>query len=261
MTRHGRTPPRRPRPTAPAPPGRCRGSPRSEPSLAAARAEPAAAPRTPSSACTRRRPSRPQPRRSTPRARRPSRPASLAAADAPVEGDAKAAAKARAAGARRRRPHRRERPGRPRPPRRPTATELAARAAADRSSRSRRGGQWPRAILAATLDEDTNTQFLHVMVSEKPDQPFRIAVERADVRRRRAARRSATRPPARPCSTPAPKDGLAVSPADGRRGVRRRHRAAQGQGHRRRRGRRPVRDRAARPRPPPRPRPSASSAP
>ena len=37
------------------------------------------------------------------------------------------------------------------------------------------GRQWPRAILASTLDEATNTQWLHVMVSDKPDQPFRIA--------------------------------------------------------------------------------------
>ncbi len=37
------------------------------------------------------------------------------------------------------------------------------------------GRQWPRAILAATLDEATSTQWLHVMTSAKPDQPFRIA--------------------------------------------------------------------------------------
>lgn len=37
------------------------------------------------------------------------------------------------------------------------------------------GRDWPRAILAATLDADTNTQYLHVMLSEEPDQPFRIA--------------------------------------------------------------------------------------
>ncbi|HEU5240469.1 MAG TPA: hypothetical protein VFU25_00515 [Ornithinibacter sp.] len=36
------------------------------------------------------------------------------------------------------------------------------------------GRDWPRAILATTLDDATNTQFLHVMLSEKPDQPFRI---------------------------------------------------------------------------------------
>jgi hypothetical protein len=37
------------------------------------------------------------------------------------------------------------------------------------------GRQWPRAILAATLDEATNTQWLHVMTSAKPDEPFHIA--------------------------------------------------------------------------------------
>ncbi|WP_377641260.1 hypothetical protein [Oryzobacter terrae] len=37
------------------------------------------------------------------------------------------------------------------------------------------GRDWPRAILAATLDADTNTQYLHVMLSEEPDEPFRIA--------------------------------------------------------------------------------------
>lgn len=36
------------------------------------------------------------------------------------------------------------------------------------------GRDWPRAILATTLDVKTNTQSLHVMLSEKPDQPFRI---------------------------------------------------------------------------------------
>ena len=37
------------------------------------------------------------------------------------------------------------------------------------------GRQWPRAILASTLDEATNTQWLHVMTSAKPDEPFHIA--------------------------------------------------------------------------------------
>lgn len=36
------------------------------------------------------------------------------------------------------------------------------------------GREWPRAILAATLDESTNVQFLHVMVSTAPAEPFRI---------------------------------------------------------------------------------------
>ncbi len=37
------------------------------------------------------------------------------------------------------------------------------------------GRQWPRAILASTLDEATNTQWLHVMTSATPDEPFHIA--------------------------------------------------------------------------------------
>ncbi len=36
------------------------------------------------------------------------------------------------------------------------------------------GRGWPRAILATTLDEATNTQYLHVMVSEAPDERFTI---------------------------------------------------------------------------------------
>ena len=36
------------------------------------------------------------------------------------------------------------------------------------------GREWPRAILAATLDEATNTQYLHVMTSSAPAEPFRI---------------------------------------------------------------------------------------
>ncbi|HSO65764.1 MAG TPA: hypothetical protein VLQ78_11760, partial [Ornithinibacter sp.] len=36
------------------------------------------------------------------------------------------------------------------------------------------GRDWPRAILATTLDEKTSTQFLHVMLSEAPAEPFRI---------------------------------------------------------------------------------------
>ncbi len=38
-----------------------------------------------------------------------------------------------------------------------------------------RGRGWPRAILATTLDETTNTQYLHVMVSGTPQAPFTIA--------------------------------------------------------------------------------------
>ncbi|QKE84117.1 hypothetical protein [Arthrobacter sp. NEB 688] len=37
-----------------------------------------------------------------------------------------------------------------------------------------RGREWPRAILATTLDETTSTQSLHVMVSRKPTEPYRI---------------------------------------------------------------------------------------
>lgn len=36
-----------------------------------------------------------------------------------------------------------------------------------------RGRDWPRAILATTLDEATSTQYLHVMVSGAPEEPFR----------------------------------------------------------------------------------------
>jgi hypothetical protein len=36
------------------------------------------------------------------------------------------------------------------------------------------GRGWPRAILATTLDETTNTRFLHVMVSEEPQAPFSV---------------------------------------------------------------------------------------
>ena len=96
----------------------------------------------------------------------------LAAAEAPVEGDAKAAAKARAevlagdaltvADARA-----------ARAPATAAATELAPAPEPTVVAQSQ-GRAWPRAILAATLDQDTNTQFLHVMVSEKPDQPFHI---------------------------------------------------------------------------------------
>ena len=36
------------------------------------------------------------------------------------------------------------------------------------------GKDWPRAILATTLDTSTSTQYLHVMVSRDPAEPFRI---------------------------------------------------------------------------------------
>ena len=135
----------------------------------------------------------------------------LAAADAAdAEGDAKAAGQGARGGARRRRPHRRERRGRPHgpgagaPPSSPpsrTPTIVA----------QSQGREWPRAILAATLDEDTNTQFLHVMVSETPDQPFHIvsSVPMFGGAELPAARRGDHRCPLLDTSAA---DGLAVSP-------------------------------------------------
>jgi hypothetical protein len=97
----------------------------------------------------------------------------LAAKDATVGGDAKAAAAARAevltgdalsvANAEA-----------ARGATRPEGTDLAAPPEPTIVAQSQ-GRQWPRAILASTLDDVTNTQWLHVMVSDKPDQPFRIA--------------------------------------------------------------------------------------
>lgn len=96
----------------------------------------------------------------------------LTAADAPVEGDAKAAAAARAeflagdaltmanAAA--------ARAGAP-----ATTPELAVAPEPTIVAQSQ-GRAWPRAILASTLDEATNKQMLHVMISQEPDQPFRI---------------------------------------------------------------------------------------
>ncbi len=37
-----------------------------------------------------------------------------------------------------------------------------------------RGREWPRAILATTLDETTSTRYLHVMVSGSPEAPFHL---------------------------------------------------------------------------------------
>src|SRR6478736_2278185 len=97
----------------------------------------------------------------------------LAAKDAPVEGDAKAAKAARAevltGDALRVAEAQAARAGT-----QPATTELAPAAKPTIVAQSQ-GRQWPRAILASTLDEATNTQWLHVMVSDKPDQPFRIA--------------------------------------------------------------------------------------
>ena len=53
------------------------------------------------------------------------------------------------------------------------ADELAKEATPTVLAQSQ-GRGWPRAILSPTLDEDTNTQYLHVMVSPEPEAPFRI---------------------------------------------------------------------------------------
>jgi hypothetical protein len=72
-------------------------------------------------------------------------------------GDALAVANARAARAVSARPEQRLAPAPP-----PTVVAQS------------RGRQWPRAILASTLDESTNTRYLHVLVSDAPERPFRI---------------------------------------------------------------------------------------
>ena len=117
------------------------------------------------------------------------------------DGSRRAAPRARRGSqARKATPRPRRRPGRPSSwetpsslPRRPTPPPPPApRSSPPRPSRpsspSRPGRAWPRAILAATLDEETNTQFLHVMVSEKPEQPVPHRLVRADVRRHGAPR-------------------------------------------------------------------------
>ena len=75
------------------------------------------------------------------------------------------------------------------------------------------GRQWPRAILASTLDEATNTQWLHVMTSAKPDQPFHIA---ASVPMFGGAQLPALgeKLAGAPLLKTADKNGLPVSPAD-----------------------------------------------
>jgi hypothetical protein len=96
----------------------------------------------------------------------------LSDAEAPVEGDAKAAATARAAflagDALTMANARAARAGAP-----VTAPEMAVAPEPTVVAQSQ-GRAWPRAILASTLDEATNTQMLHVMISQEPDQPFRI---------------------------------------------------------------------------------------
>ena len=111
-----------------------------------------------------------------------------------------------------RRPHPRERRGGPcsrrRRPRRELATEPEPTVVAQSPA-----GPWPRAILAATLDEESNTQFLHVMLSEKPEEPFRIAAAVPMFG-------GATLPALGDSSAGAPlldanaKDGLALAPKD-----------------------------------------------
>ena len=54
------------------------------------------------------------------------------------------------------------------------STEALAKDPAPTVVAQSQGRDWPRAILATTLDEATSTQFLHVMVSREPQQPFRI---------------------------------------------------------------------------------------
>jgi hypothetical protein len=96
----------------------------------------------------------------------------LAEADAPVEGDAKAASTARAAflagDALTMANAEAARAGAP-----VTTPELAVAPEPTVVAQSQ-GRAWPRAIVASTLDEATNTQMLHVMISQEPDQPFRI---------------------------------------------------------------------------------------
>lgn len=135
----------------------------------------------------------------------------LAAKDAPVEGDAKAAKAARAevltgdalrvADAEA-----------ARAPSEAATTELTAPPEPTIVAQSQ-GRQWPRAILASTLDEATNTQWLHVMVSGKPDEPFRIA---ASVPMFGGAELPALgdQLTGAPLLDTAEKNGMAVSPAD-----------------------------------------------
>ena len=75
------------------------------------------------------------------------------------------------------------------------------------------GRQWPRAILASSLDEATNTQWLHVMISPKPGQPFRIT---SSVPMFGGAELPALgeQLAGAPLLDTAQKNGLAVSPAD-----------------------------------------------
>ena len=239
----------RPVTTAPRPtrrPGRHAEDPepprRPRPPCSARSCSPAAAPPTPWSASTRRRPSRPPRPRSTPRARPrwppgcwpPRTPPSRATPRPPAAARAEVLTGDALRGRRTPRPP----AAVPPPPRPPTSPHRAEPTIVAQSQ----GRQWPRAILASTLDEATNTQWLHVMVSDKPDQPFRIA---SSVPMFGGAELPALgeQLAGAPLLDAGEKNGLAASPGRRRRGLRGGHRAAQGQGHRRGRRRRPVRDR------------------
>mgnify|MGYP003408392320 FL=1 len=96
----------------------------------------------------------------------------LAQAEAPVEGDAKKAAAARAvflAGDALTVANAKAARGAA-----PAATPDLAVAPKPTIVGQSQGRAWPRAIVASTLDEATNNQMLHVLVSDKPDQPFKI---------------------------------------------------------------------------------------
>ena len=163
----------------------------------------------------------------------------LAAKEATVEGDEKAAAAARAevlTGDALRVANAEAARGATTP----EATDLAAPAEPTIVAQSQ-GRQWPRAILASTLDEATEHPVAarHGLRQARPAVPHRL--ERADVRRRRAARprRAAGRCAAARRRREERAGRLARR---GRRGLRGGHRAAEGQGHRGGRRRRPVRD-------------------
>jgi hypothetical protein len=97
----------------------------------------------------------------------------LTAVDAPAEGDAKAAAAARRAVLRGDALTVADARAAGRAPAQAPAAGLATPAKPTVLAQSQ-GRDWPRAILATTLDERTSTQVLHVLLSEKPDQPFRV---------------------------------------------------------------------------------------
>lgn len=134
----------------------------------------------------------------------------LAAKNAPVEGDAKAAAAARAevmsgdalrvANAEAARAIR------------PAETTELAPAPTPMIVAQSQGRQWPRAILASTL-EATNVRWLHVMISQKPDQPFRIASS-VPMSPHTQLPSMGSEQAGAPLLDTAQKNGLPVSPAD-----------------------------------------------